>query len=31
VRIHRTAKGGRVEIAFTTDEQLAKLLTDLEQ
>jgi len=30
VRIHRTAKGGRVEIAFTSDEQLAKLLADLE-
>jgi len=30
VRIHRTAKGGRVEIAFTSDDQLAKLLTDLE-
>jgi len=29
VRIHRTAKGGRVEIAFTSDEQLAKLLTEL--
>ncbi|MEJ0073085.1 MAG: ParB/RepB/Spo0J family partition protein [Candidatus Saccharibacteria bacterium] len=31
VRIHRTAKGGRVEIAFTSDDQLAKLLADLEQ
>lgn len=31
VKIHRSAKGGRVEIAFRTDEQLAKLLTDLEQ
>jgi len=30
VRIHRTAKGGRVEIGFTTDDQLAKLLADLE-
>jgi len=30
VRIHRTAKGGRVEIAFTSDEQLAKLLVDLD-
>lgn len=30
VRIHRTAKGGRVEIAFTSDEQLAKLVADLE-
>jgi ParB family chromosome partitioning protein len=29
VRIHRTAKGGRVEIAFTSDEQLQKLLADL--
>ncbi|HSX04987.1 MAG TPA: ParB/RepB/Spo0J family partition protein [Candidatus Saccharimonadales bacterium] len=29
VRIHRTAKGGRVEIAFTSDGQLAKLLADL--
>jgi ParB family chromosome partitioning protein len=29
VRIHRTAKGGRVEIAFTSDEQLEKLLADL--
>lgn len=31
VRIHRTAKGGRIEIAFTSEEQLAKLLTDLEK
>lgn len=31
VRIHRTAKGGRVEIAFTSDEQLAKLIADLEK
>jgi ParB family transcriptional regulator, chromosome partitioning protein len=31
VRIHRTAKGGRVEIAFTNDDQLAKLLTELDQ
>jgi len=31
VRIHRTAKGGRVEIAFTSDEELAKLLTELER
>jgi len=31
VRIHRTAKGGRVEIAFTSDDQLAKLLAELEQ
>lgn len=30
VRIHRTAKGGRVEIAFTDDVQLAKLLAELE-
>ena len=30
VRIHRSAKGGRVEIAFATDEQLSKLLLDLE-
>lgn len=30
VRIHRTAKGGRVEIAFTSDEQLAKLLAELD-
>ncbi|HSX30937.1 MAG TPA: ParB/RepB/Spo0J family partition protein [Candidatus Saccharimonadales bacterium] len=30
VRIHRTAKGGRVEIAFTSEAQLAKLLTELE-
>jgi ParB family chromosome partitioning protein len=30
VRIHRTAKGGRVEIVFTSDDQLAKLLADLE-
>lgn len=29
VQIRRTAKGGRVEIAFTSDEQLAKLLNDL--
>lgn len=31
VRIHRTAKGGRVEIVFTSDDQLTKLLTDLER
>jgi len=31
VRIHRTAKGGRVEIVFTSDEQLAKLLAELDQ
>ena len=31
VRIHRTAKGGRVEIAFSSDDQLAKLLSDLER
>ncbi len=31
VRIHRTAKGGRVEIGFATDEQLARLLTELER
>lgn len=31
VRIHRTAKGGRVEIVFTSDDQLAQLLTDLEK
>jgi ParB family chromosome partitioning protein len=30
VRIHRTAKGGRVEIGFTNDEQLVKLLAELE-
>jgi len=30
VRIHRTARGGRVEIAFTSEEQLAKLLAELE-
>ena len=30
VRIHRTAKGGRVELVFTSDEQLAQLLQDLE-
>lgn len=29
VQIRRTAKGGRVEIAFTSDEQLAELLNDL--
>jgi ParB family transcriptional regulator, chromosome partitioning protein len=29
VRIHRTAKGGRVEIGFTDDDQLTKLLTEL--
>ncbi len=29
VQIRRTAKGGRVEIGFTTDEQLAQLLSDL--
>jgi len=31
VRIHRTAKGGRVEIAFTSDEQLAQLIAELGQ
>jgi ParB family chromosome partitioning protein len=31
VRIHRTAKGGRVELVFTSDEQLAQLLQDLER
>jgi ParB family chromosome partitioning protein len=31
VKIHRTAKGGRVEIAFANDAQLAQLLADLEQ
>lgn len=31
VRIHRMAKGGRVEIGFKTDEELARLLTELEQ
>jgi ParB family chromosome partitioning protein len=31
VRVHRTAKGGRVEIVFNSDEQLAKLLAELEQ
>lgn len=30
VRIHRTAKGGRVEIVFKSDEQLAQLLAELE-
>jgi len=29
VQIRRTAKGGRVEIAFTTDEQLTQLLNEL--
>lgn len=29
VKIRRTAKGGRVEIAFATDEQLAELLSQL--
>ena len=31
VRIHRTAKGGRVEIVFSSDDQLAKLLNELER
>ncbi len=31
VRIHRTAKGGRVEISFTSDEQLNTLLSELER
>jgi ParB family chromosome partitioning protein len=31
VRIHRTAKGGRVEIAFTSDDQLTRLLDELEK
>jgi ParB family chromosome partitioning protein len=30
VRIHRTAHGGRVEIAFVSDEQLTSLLSQLE-
>jgi ParB family chromosome partitioning protein len=30
VKIHRTAKGGRVEIGFRTDEELTKLLQDLD-
>lgn len=30
VRIHRSAKGGRLEIAFKSDEELAKLLAELE-
>lgn len=30
VRIHRMAKGGRVEIVFNNDEQLARLLTELQ-
>ena len=29
VRIKRTAKGGRIEIAFTSDEELSKLLDSL--
>ncbi len=29
VRIYRTAKGGRVEIGFSSDEELAKLLKEL--
>jgi ParB family chromosome partitioning protein len=31
VRIHRTAKGGRVEIAFSSDDQLTQLIARLEQ
>jgi ParB family transcriptional regulator, chromosome partitioning protein len=31
VRIHRTAHGGRVEIAFASDEQLTRLITQLEK
>jgi len=31
VRIHRTAKGGRVEIGFTSDDQLAQLLAELDK
>ncbi len=31
VRIHRMAKGGRVEIVFRTDDELAKLLRTLEK
>jgi ParB family chromosome partitioning protein len=31
VRIHRTAKGGRVEIGFTNDDQLSQLLSELER
>jgi ParB family chromosome partitioning protein len=31
VRIHRTAKGGRVEIVFTSDDQLTTLLNELER
>jgi len=30
VRIHRTAKGGRVEIAFASEDQLVKLLSELD-
>ncbi len=30
VRIHRMAKGGRIELAFTTDEELTKLLEALD-
>jgi len=31
VRIHRTAKGGRVEIAFSSDTHLAELLSELDR
>ncbi len=31
VRIHRMAKGGRIEIVFTSDDQLNGLLTELAQ
>lgn len=31
VRIHRMAKGGRVELIFKTDEELSRLLAELEQ
>lgn len=31
VRIYRTAKGGRLEIAFKSDDELARLLAELEK
>lgn len=31
VKIHRTAKGGRLEITFTSDEDLARVIAELER
>lgn len=31
IKIHRTAKGGKLEIVFKTDEELARLIAELER